>query len=32
MGGTQIPKKVLKAKFEGVRIVGKPRKIWEDVV
>jgi hypothetical protein len=32
MEGTQIPKKVFKAKFEGVRSVGKPRKIWEDAV
>jgi hypothetical protein len=32
MEGTQIPKKVFKAKFEGVRLVGKPRKRWEDVV
>jgi hypothetical protein len=30
--GTQIPKKVLKARFGGVRSVGKPRKRWEDVV
>jgi hypothetical protein len=29
--GTRIPKKVLKAKSGGVRSVGKPRKIWEDV-
>jgi hypothetical protein len=32
MEGTQIPKKVFKAKFEGVRSVGKPRKRWEDAV
>jgi hypothetical protein len=32
MEGTRIPKKVFKAKFEGVRSVGKPRKRWEDVV
>jgi hypothetical protein len=30
MEGTRIPKKVFKAKFEGVRSVGKPRKRWED--
>jgi hypothetical protein len=30
--GTRIPKKVLKAKFEEVRSVGKPRKRWGDVV
>jgi hypothetical protein len=28
--GTRIPKKVLKAKFGGVRSVGTPRKSWED--
>jgi hypothetical protein len=32
MEGTRIPKKVFKAKSEGVRSVGKPRKRWEDVV
>jgi hypothetical protein len=32
MKGTRIPKKVFKAKFEGVRSVGKPRKRWEDAV
>jgi hypothetical protein len=32
MEGTRIPKKVFKAKFEGVRSVGKPRKRWEHVV
>jgi hypothetical protein len=32
MEGTRIPKKVFKVKFEGVRLVGKPRKRWEDVV
>jgi hypothetical protein len=32
MEGTRIPKKVFKAKFEGVRSVGKPRKRWEDAV
>jgi hypothetical protein len=32
MEGTRIAKKVLKAKFEGVRSVGEPRKRWEDVV
>jgi hypothetical protein len=32
MEGTRIPKKVLKAKFEGVRSVGKPRKRGEDAV
>jgi hypothetical protein len=32
MEGTRIPKKVFKAKFEGVRSVGKPRRRWEDVV
>jgi hypothetical protein len=30
--GTRIPKKVFKAKFEGVRSVGKPRKRWEDAL
>jgi hypothetical protein len=30
MKGTRIPKKVFKAKFEGERSVGKPRKRWED--
>jgi hypothetical protein len=28
----RIPKKVFKAKLEGIRSVGKPRKRWEDVV
>jgi hypothetical protein len=32
MEGTRIPKKVFKAKFEGVRSVGEPRKRWEDAV
>jgi hypothetical protein len=32
MEGTRIPKEVYKAKFEGVRLVGKPRKRWEDMV
>jgi hypothetical protein len=32
MEGTRIAKKVLKAKFEGVRSFGKPRKRWEDAV
>jgi hypothetical protein len=32
MEGTQIPKKVFKAKFERVRSVGKPRKRWKDAV
>jgi hypothetical protein len=32
MEGTRIPKKVFKAKSEGVRSVGKPRKRWEDAV
>jgi hypothetical protein len=32
MEGTQIPKKVFNAKFEGVRSVRKPRKRWEDAV
>jgi hypothetical protein len=32
MKDTRIPKKVFKAKFEGVRSVGKPRKRWEDAV
>jgi hypothetical protein len=32
MEGTRIPKKVFKAKFEGVRSVGKPRIRWEDAV
>jgi hypothetical protein len=32
MEGTRIPKKVFKAKFGGVRSVGKPRKRWEDAV
>jgi hypothetical protein len=32
MEGTRIPKKVFKAKFEGVISVGKPRKRWEDAV
>jgi hypothetical protein len=32
MEDTRIPKKVFKAKFEGVRSVGKPRKRWEDAV
>jgi hypothetical protein len=32
MEGTQIPKKVLKAKSGGVTSVGKPRKRWEDVM
>jgi hypothetical protein len=31
MEGTRIPKKALKAKFEGVRSVGKPGKRSEDV-
>jgi hypothetical protein len=31
MEGTRIPKKVLKAKFGGVRSVGKLGKTWEDV-
>jgi hypothetical protein len=31
MEDTQIPKKVFKAKFGGVRSVGKPWKRWEDV-
>jgi hypothetical protein len=30
--GTRIPKKVFKARFGGVRSVGKPRKRWEDAV
>jgi hypothetical protein len=32
MEGTRIPEEVSKAKFEGVRSVGKPRKTCEDVV
>jgi hypothetical protein len=32
MEGTRIPKKVFRARFEGVRSVGKPRKRWEDEV
>jgi hypothetical protein len=32
MEGTRIPKKVFKAKFEGVRLVGNPRKRWEEAV
>jgi hypothetical protein len=32
MEGTRISKKVFKAKFEGVRSVGKSRKRWEYVV
>jgi hypothetical protein len=32
MEGTRIPKKVLKAKFGGVRSIGKRRKRWEDTV
>jgi hypothetical protein len=32
MEGTRIPKKVFKAKFEGVRSVGKPRKRWQGAV
>jgi hypothetical protein len=32
MEDTRIPKKVFKAKFEGVGSVGKPRKQWEDAV
>jgi hypothetical protein len=32
MEGTRIPKKVFKAKFEGVRSVEKPNKRWEDTV
>jgi hypothetical protein len=32
MEGTRIPTKEFKAKFEGVRSVGKSRKRWEDVV
>jgi hypothetical protein len=32
MEGTRIPKKVFKAKFEGGRSVGKPRKSREDEV
>jgi hypothetical protein len=32
MEGTRIPKKVFKAKFEGVRSVGNPRKKCEDAV
>jgi hypothetical protein len=32
MAGTSIPNKVLKAKFEGVRSVGKYRKRWENMV
>jgi hypothetical protein len=32
MEGTRISKKVLEAKFGGVRSVGKPRKRWEDAV
>jgi hypothetical protein len=32
MEGTQITKKVFKAKFEGISSVGKPRKRWEDAV
>jgi hypothetical protein len=31
MENTRIPKKVFEAKFEGVRLVGKLRKRWEDV-
>jgi hypothetical protein len=31
MEGTRIAKKVLKAKFDGVRSVGEPRKRWEAV-
>jgi hypothetical protein len=32
MEDTRIPKKVFKAKIEGVRSVGKLRKRWEDAV
>jgi hypothetical protein len=32
MAGTSIPNKVLKAKFEGERSVGKYIKGWENVV
>jgi hypothetical protein len=32
MEGTRIPKKVFKARFEGVRSVGKPRERSEDAV
>jgi hypothetical protein len=32
MEGTRIPKKVFKAKFEGVRSAGKPRIRWVDAV
>jgi hypothetical protein len=32
MEGTRIPKELFKAKFEGVRSVGKPRIRWEDAV
>jgi ribosomal protein L44E len=32
MEGTRIPKKVFKAKFGGVRSVGKPRKRRENAV
>jgi hypothetical protein len=32
MEGTRIAKEVFKAKFEGVRSVGKPRKRWEGAV
>jgi hypothetical protein len=32
MEGTRIPKEVFKAKFEGVRSVGKRRKRWEETV
>jgi hypothetical protein len=32
MEGTRIPKKVFKAKFEGVGLVGKPSKRWIDVL
>jgi hypothetical protein len=28
----RIPKKMLKAKFEGCKPVGKHRKIWEDCI
>jgi hypothetical protein len=32
MEDTRIPKKVFKAKFEGVSSVGKSRERWEDAV
>jgi hypothetical protein len=32
MEGTRIPKKVFKARFEGVRSLGKPTKRSEDAV